>query len=79
MSEIIVKIAWYCCHYVGSSKWKWSGDWVLEPDECCTDFETEDTKANWDDNCCTAICPNCGADLYQEDDGAELIEKRIEP
>jgi hypothetical protein len=69
-----VVIEWYCGHYVGPFRWKFSGDWILEPDECATTFTTEDTQQNWDDNCCTATCPECGAELSQEYDVPILME-----
>lgn len=69
-----VKISWYCGCYVGPYKWKFSGDWILEPDECCTEFNTEDTLENWNDKCCSATCPECGAELTQEYDDPQLVE-----
>ena len=73
--ETEITVSWYCAQFVGPAKWKFSGDWILEPDECSTEFETEDIQQNWDDECCLATCPSCGVELTQEYDVPQLKEK----
>ena len=68
-----VRVSWFCGHYYGAPKWRFSGDWVKEPDECCEEFETEHDKAEWDDGSVTAKCPKCGAELTQQDDSPEIV------
>ena len=71
----MVKVKWYCGCYFGAPKWRFSGDWVKEPDECGEEFETECDKAEWDDKSVSAKCPKCGSELTQEYDHPELVEK----
>ena len=65
MSQPII-ISWHCLHYVGQSKWQNTED--FEPDECDTEFETEDDFGNWREGFCSATCPTCGAELTQKHD-----------
>ena len=69
-----VQLAWYCGCYVGPSKWKFSGDWVKEPDECATEFETIGSKYDFDQGACVAQCPSCGAELNQMNDEPTIVE-----
>jgi hypothetical protein len=66
--EVKVKVGWYCGCFIGPMEWQWQGDWEYEPDTCDTEFETEEFLRDWKEGCCTAICPNCGAVLYQSED-----------
>ncbi len=67
----LVRLRWHCGCYVGKPKWQNLED--FEPDECNTDFETEDSQENWDEGCCNAECPSCGAELTQKFDAPELL------
>ena len=60
-----VKVGWYCSFYVGPPKWSHGTDWVYEPDECGTEFETAVPYEEWELGECGAVCPECGAQLYQ--------------
>lgn len=76
MSDGEVRVAWFCCNFVGPARWKMSGDWVLEPDECSTEFETVEDRETWDEGCCSAECPSCGRVLNQSDGEAELAREK---
>ena len=67
-----VRVKWYCGHYTGEPKWH--GTDVEEPDDCETEFETEEQLCEWEQNCCTATCPNCGAELTQDMDVPTVLE-----
>ncbi len=66
-----IRLSWHCMTYVGPAKWQTLEDY--EPDECDTEFETEDVRENWDAVLCGATCPRCAADLTQCYDEPELI------
>ncbi len=66
-----VSVHWFCGYYVGPFKWQNLEDY--EPDECESQFETEEEKELWDANLCNVECPICHNLLYQSDDHAELI------
>lgn len=70
-TESTIKLSWRCMCFVGPCKWQTLDDY--EPDECDTEFETEDARENWDAICCTATCPRCKADLTQKFDEPTLI------
>ena len=71
-----MKIRWHCGYYVGPMKWQ--GTEVYEPDECGTEFDTEVSEEEWIYGDATAICPRCGAELYQDDDEPWIIEEVAE-
>ncbi len=67
-----VRLRWHCGYYVGAAKWQNSEDY--EPDDCDTDFETEDhDRETWEEKSCSATCPTCGAELTQKFDAPELL------
>jgi len=49
--------------FVGPSKWRWSGDWVCEPDECFGEGEIEIDPEEWEEMSFLMKCTECGADL----------------
>jgi len=77
--EKTITLNWYCGYFVGPAKWQHLGDWVLEPDECCTEFTTEVTQEEWDDGAIYATCPSCGAELTLEDDHPEPVGEVADP
>jgi hypothetical protein len=67
-----MKLAWHCGHYVGEAKWQNSED--FEPDDCNTDFETDDhEQEEWEAKMCSATCPTCGAELTQRHDAPAVV------
>lgn len=70
--ETSIRLSWHCGCYVGQAKWQNLDDY--EPDECDTDFETDDhDRETWEEKSCTATCPKCGAELTQKSDDPELL------
>lgn len=76
-----VEIHWYCGCYVGPSKWRFSGDWVLEPDECTAEGTFWLDREDWDDLAGFGFpCPECGTDLevgdghFQLEDGTTDLD-----
>jgi len=69
-----MKFLWLCGHYVGPPQWRFSGDWVFEPDECGEEFETEHTEEELEEEVITATCPKCGAELTLDLDWPERVE-----
>ena len=59
--------SWYCGHYVGPAKWRQSGDWVLEPDECSGEGPFEISREEWNDLVFGVHCTECGAELFAGD------------
>lgn len=75
MDDVIITLHWHCGCYVGPCKWQNTEDY--EPDDCDTDFDTEDTLENWTEGVCSAECPSCGAELTQEYDSPTMMVKAI--
>lgn len=69
-----IKIRWVCQHFVGQAYWQNTEDY--ESDECDTEFTTEDLLDNWDEKCCSAICPNCKSELTQKYDEPTRIDEK---
>lgn len=67
-----VKVRWYCGYYVGEPKWQ--GLERYEPDECATEFDTEEDVDDWAEEICEAVCPSCGAELTQPWDSPQIME-----
>lgn len=78
-----VCVEWYCGNYRGAFQWRFAGDWLQEPDECGTTFQTIEEKYDFFQNECSAICPKCHATLTQADDEPKLkdiiMEEAKEP
>lgn len=70
----VLKTRWYCGMYVGPSYWQYSGDWVMEPDECEGEWEEEVEEELWLEKMCSSYCPSCGALVQQNDGHADLVE-----
>jgi len=68
-----VRIGWYCGYFVGPMKWHYGNDWYYEPDECATEFETEEDLSDWQEGYCQATCPTCGGTLEQSEAEPWLI------
>ena len=68
MTGNTITVEWYCGHYTGPLKWRWGcGDWIMEQDECDDIFSTQEDVNDYDAGDCMAVCPNCGAELWQSD------------
>lgn len=68
-----MRVEWTCGHFVGPAHWKFSGDWIKEPDECGHVFVTEEDDEEWAEGIVSATCPKCGADLSQKWDEPEAV------
>lgn len=66
-----MKLKWYCDRFVGD--YKWHGTEVYEPDDCDTEFVTEEDAEDYKENMCKAQCPKCGATLIQDWDEPKCI------
>ena len=73
--HISITIHWHCACFVGLCKWQTLEDY--EPDECDTDFTTEDSIETWIETQCSATCPRCGAELTQQYDEPEMTVNQI--
>ena len=49
--------------FVGPYKWRWSGDWIYEPDECPGEGEFKVAREEWENLDFPMECTECGADL----------------
>jgi len=56
-----VKVGWYCGLGRG---WEWTNN-GYEPSECGAQFETVETREDWESESCAATCPECGGELSQ--------------
>lgn len=72
-----ILIHWYCGYFLANT-----GSLFEDPAECEGTLETCEDRDTWDARLCSAICPACGADLWQRDGHGELVERdeeQIEP
>lgn len=60
-----MKLRWLCMRFVGSPRWQ--NTEVYEPDECGTEFVTDEQDF--------VTCPGCKEELSVEDDCPEEINE----
>jgi len=60
-----VKVKAYCGHYLGPPYWH--GTEIYEPAECAWEGAMEVDVDEWIEGYASAVCPTCGAMLWQSD------------
>jgi len=58
-----MKVTWHCGMFVGPARWKFSGDWIFEPDECSGEGGFEIDPEEWDDLDFPMECTECAQEL----------------
>lgn len=76
MTCTTITVNWGCGHYINAPYWQKADDWVYESDTCEAQFDTQECLTEWNEESCSATCPNCKADLWQSDGHAEA---QLEP
>lgn len=65
---------WTCTRYVGPAHWKFSGDWIFEPNECGEEFSTVHDQEEIDEQFICVTCPQCGGELNIDADCPRIEE-----